>query len=500
MIDQTLARTVSAGALLALLAACGHAPIAAPAFEAMDQKRAGLPEDWILAPMTGDTAAVIADYSVFGDAQLIAYIQESLENNRTLRAALESLKQSEYALQQTRSGLWPNLSASFGVAATDSDGVSGDLNSTPPIFPRAASSLSDERYSFRVTGAYNVDIMGSLNASIQASAAGLRSSEATYEQTRRQIAAQVARAYFAVIEQQLQLDLDRRSLERQSATFRITQARFDAGSVARDELVLGESDLATAEAEIFGSEASLRSAVRALELVLGRFPQNKLAITGVLPEPPPTPPLGLPELTVRSRPDVVAAELNVLQTFATNRVTRLQPWPQLNANLSLALANSTTNSTANLFNFEGIAYTIGTTLAQTIFDGGAIDARVRSSDSTVRRALEQYGQTILTAYGDIVGAIDVFDTLQSRNTALTRASSAANESLRLGDLRYSEGSESLLNLFQVRTRAEIAESNLIANRRARLDQWITLHTALGGDPLRATPVPTTEETTAQGQY
>ena len=91
-------------------------------------------------------------------------------------------------------------------------------------------------------------------ASIQASAAGLRSTEAVYEQTRRQIAAQVARAYFTVIEQGQQLDLDRKSLERQRQTFRITQTRFDAGSIARDELVLGESRLATAEDNILASE------------------------------------------------------------------------------------------------------------------------------------------------------------------------------------------------------------------------------------------------------
>jgi outer membrane protein TolC len=167
--------------------------------------------------------------------------------------------------------------------------------------------------------------MGDLSASIQASAAGLRSSEAVYEQARRQIAAQVARSYFAIIEQQLQLALDRGSLDRQRQTFRITQTRFDAGSIARDELVLGESRLAIAEDSILATEASLRAAVRALETALGRFPQNKLAIQGTLPEPPKTPPLGLPELTIRSRPDVVAAELNMIQTFADTRIAQMGP-------------------------------------------------------------------------------------------------------------------------------------------------------------------------------
>jgi outer membrane protein TolC len=179
----------------------------------------------------------------------------------------------------------------------------------------------------------------------------------------------------------------------------------------------------------------------------------------------------------------------MIQTFANNQVVRLAPWPQLTGDLSAGLLNTTTNTTADLFDFDDLAFSIGVTLAQTIFDGGLISGRIDASEAGKRRALEQYGQTIIDAYGEIVGAIDVFDTLQSRNTALSRASSAANESLRLGELRYNEGSESLLNLFQVRTRAEIAESQLISNRRSRLDQWIALHTALGGNPTKAQPLP-----------
>ncbi len=483
MIRKNMTRGVSAGALAVFASACGHLPIAEPAFDAMAAKRAGMPTDWTVAPMTGDTSAIIADYGVFGDAQLVAYVQESLENNRSLRAAIESVRQSELALQSTRSRLFPQVNASVGASSTsDADNINFD----------------NKAYSFALNGSYSVDIMGDLNASIQASVAGLRSTEAVYEQTRRQIAATVARAYFTVIEQQLQLDLDRKSIERQRQTFRITQTRFDAGSIARDELVLGESNLAQAEDSVLASEASLRSAVRALELALGRFPQNKLVIQGTLPQPPATPPLGLPELTIRSRPDVVSAELNMIQTFANTRIAEMAPWPQLDANLSLGLQNTTLNTTEDLFNLDDLAFSIGASLAQVIFDGGAVDARVKTANSQQRAALERYGQTIINAYGDIVGSLDQFNTLGSRNVALQKASDAAQEVLRLGELKYQEGSESLLNLFTVRNSAENAESALIANRRARLEQWIVLHTALGGNPTKSTPI-ATPASTANGK-
>jgi outer membrane protein TolC len=111
-----------------------------------------------------------------------------------------------------------------------------------------------------------------------------------------------------------------------------------------------------------------------------------------------------------------------------------------------------------------------------------------------RQALERYGQTIINAYGDIVASIDQFNTLGSRNVALQKASGAAQEVLRLGELKYQEGSESLLNLFTVRDNAEVAEANLIANNRARLEQWVILHAALGGNPTVSQPLPTPANT------
>jgi outer membrane protein TolC len=261
MINSKLARLTALGALTASLGACGHLPLAKPAFEDMAETRAGLPADWTIAQMSGDAAAVVADYSVFKDAALTALVQEALENNRTLRATMENVSQAEALLKQTRSGLWPSLRAAVGVSATDRD-------PSPPV---PGSSFSDEAYSFSATGAWNIDLMGDLSTSIRASIAGLRSTEATYELARRQLAAQVARTYFLAIEQKLQLEVDRRTLERAQSTYRITQTRFEAGSVARDELVLGESALASAEDAVIASEASARSAVRALEVLLGRL-------------------------------------------------------------------------------------------------------------------------------------------------------------------------------------------------------------------------------------
>jgi NodT family efflux transporter outer membrane factor (OMF) lipoprotein len=491
MTDSRIAKGATLGVLAASLGACGHLPIAQPAFEGMTQQRSGIPTDWTIAEMTGDPAATVADYSVFNDAALTAFITEALENNRTLRASMQSVRQSEALLQQSRAGLWPSLRASLGVSATDRD-------DNPATALNESSSFSDENYTFGVNGAYSVDLMGDLSASIRASIAGLRSTEATYELARRQLGAQVARAYFAVIEQRLQLELDRRTLARARDTFRITQTRFDAGSVARDELVLGESTLASSEDSVIASEAALRSSVRALEVLLGRFPRNALDITADLPAAPPTPALGMPELTIRARPDVVAAEYGIIQQFANVRIARLARWPQLDATLGLGLANGSVNGTSGLFDFDNLAVSIGATLAQSIFDGGAITGRINAAEAGKRAALERYGQTIIDAYASILNALDQFNTLESRNRSLKTASDAARETLRLGELRYNEGSQSLIDLISVRDRADNAESFLIANQRARLDQWIVLHQALGGRPLEPTPL-ATPANTAEGK-
>jgi NodT family efflux transporter outer membrane factor (OMF) lipoprotein len=477
MIKNNLTRGISVGALAVLASACGHLPIAKPAFDAMKNERGGTPDTWAAGEMTGDTAAVIADYSAFNDPQLISYVQEALKNNRTVRGAVETLRQSELALQSSRARLFPTVNAS----------VSAGQSANPPTTGQFELDGTTD-YTFRFTGNYNIDIMGDIDASIRSSGAGFRSSQATFELTRRQIAAQTARAYFAVIEANLQLELEKASYARAEQNYRIVETRFNAGSIDKGEYVNGQAQLKQSEDGIFAAELSVRSAVRALEVILGRFPQNKLSITGALPDPPPPPPLGLPELTIRSRPNVVAAELNMIQTFANQRIAHMAPWPQLSANIAAGLTNFTTDTTDDLFDFDNLALSIGATLAQTIFDGGAIDARVKTSDSQVRGALIRYGQTIIDAYNEIVTAEDQFENLQNRISTSQATFEARAEVRRLSELKYQEGSISLFELIGQRDAADAAESGLISLRLQRLNQWLTLHAALGGNPTAPTPI------------
>lgn len=483
MIDKTLlARSAALGAITVAATACGHLPIQPPAFEAMKAERVGIPEEFTLKPMTGDTGTIVQDYSVFNDTQLTAYIQEALDKNRTLRSSLEAVKQSQATLKQVRSSLWPTLRASAGVSASS---------------PTDDIALNNERYSFAVTGAYNLDIMGDLDTSIRGSLAGLRSTEASYELARRNLAAQVARAYFSVVEQQLQVALDRRSYERSQSTFRIIETRFSAGQIARDDYVNGQATLASAEDSILASEISYRNAVRSLEVLLGRFPQNRIDVAAQLPTAPAAPPLGLPELTIRARPDVMAAELNLIQTFASNRNVRLGAWPQLNADFGLGVSNGPQLTTSGLFSFDDLALSIGLSVAQTLFDGGATEGRIEASDSGKRAALARYGQTIIDAYSNILGAIDTFNSTQSRARVVQANFDARAEVLRLAQLKYQEGSQSLFELISFQESADAAESAQISNKLQQLNQWIALHTALGGSPFKPTGL-ATEADTAEG--
>jgi NodT family efflux transporter outer membrane factor (OMF) lipoprotein len=477
MIKNNLTRGISVGALAVLASACGHLPIAKPAFDAMKKERAGTPADWGVGEMTGDTSSVIADYSAFNDPQLISYVQEALKNNRTVRGAVESLRQSELALQQSRAALFPTISA---------QATAGQSANPPTTGQFELDGVTN--YSFRFNANYNLDIMGNVDASVRSQAAGFRSSQATFELTRRQIAAQTARAYFAVIEANLQAELQKRSYERAETNYRIVETRYNAGSIDKGEYVNGQAVLKQAQDRILASDLNVRSAKRALEVILGRFPQAKLDVTGALADPPPPPPLGLPELTIRSRPNVVAAELNMIQTFANQRIQHMAPWPQLTGNIAAGLTNLTSDTTDDLFDFDNLALSIGATLAQTIFDGGAIDARVKSSDSQVRAALIRYGQTIIDAYNEIVTAEDQFENLQSRLATSQATFEASAEVLRLSELKYQEGSIALFELIQQRNTADSAESSLISLRLQRLNQWLTLQAALGGNPTAPTPI------------
>jgi outer membrane protein TolC len=128
-----------------------------------------------------------------------------------------------------------------------------------------------------------------------------------------------------------------------------------------------------------------------------------------------------------------------------------------------------------------LALNLGARLAAPLFDGNLRKNRIAAAKASQKQSLARYGNSVLNAYAEVEGGLDRWRTLQERGGYLVEAEDAANETLRLAQLRYQAGQSDLLDVLTLRQRAFSASRARLANQRARLDARLDVYLALGGD-------------------
>ena len=418
------------------------------------------PASWVLGQQAdGELAQRWAD--VVSDPLLDEYIERALQNNPSLRASAENVARSEAIVTQAKSARLPLIGAD--VSSNGGGALEG-------------RNFADN-YSAGLSASWEADLWGGIDAGILGSEYDLEATRAVYENARQALIAAVARAYVAVIESDLLVALSEQTLAAQEETYRIVNVRYELGAASRRELVLAESDVANAQDNLVITKANKRTAALSLEALLGEYPNADIAVAANFPDLLPLFETGTPTEMLRRRPDVVASEFAVLSAFQATRGARSDGWPSLN--LSGGIDTGSGNIT-DLLDPISIFYSLGSRLADVLFDGGLTQARIDVASAGQRQALADYGQTALDAYFDVETALNDIRTLSERAPHVSRNAETARETLRLSEIQYKEGAVDLLDVLTFRQRSFQADSVEITLRGQIIDARIALYLALGG--------------------
>ena len=130
-----------------------------------------------------------------------------------------------------------------------------------------------------------------------------------------------------------------------------------------------------------------------------------------------------------------------------------------------------------------LTWSIASSLAQTLYQGGAPSAAARAALELNKAAIHDYVQEALQAFREVESALQVDLSLREQEGFLlievdqaSKAQAAAERDLGLGI----EGS-SVLEILESQRRAVNARGSLIRLRNQRLQNRLNLHLALGGD-------------------
>ncbi len=432
------------------------------------------PTTWSAAPPSVEPVVADVDWwAYFGDAGLDGAISEALTHNKDLTAAAARIERAQAQARIAGAPLLPSLSASMNRNRQRNNFIG------LPIPGRENDVISsiNTNVGLSLNLNWEADVWGKLKSSQLAALADVEAVQTDLDGARLSLTGQTAKAWFAAIEAKRQLQLAQASLESFRVSSERVRARFESGVRPALDLRLALTAVDRAEAAVQQRRQILDAAVRQLEILMGKYPAAAYELAEDLPEAPRGVPAGLPAELVSRRPDLISQERRLLAADA--RIA--QSKAALRPSFTLTGATGTaTNQLQDLLNGEVFVWSLIGGLTQPIFNNGRLKAEVRQSEAQAREAAALYENAALNAYRQVEVALAADQFLSEQETALDTATRQAIKAQELAEDRYRSGLADIITVLDAQRTAIDSESQWLAVRRARLDNRVDLHLALGG--------------------
>ena len=398
---------------------------------------------------------------LFDDRLLNSYLNRAQKNNLDLQQAAARVRQAEASIRQSKSLLGPSVSADLSASGAAPLSDLGDIS---------------DAFGSGLTARWDPDLFGANRAGLRQTEALFKVQEANTERLRRVVMAQTARAYIQVIEADQQLMLARENLSFIAETKRVSEARFEAGDIARGDLALAELEYENAAASVENQALATRSARRALSILVGGFGDEELSVANALPRAATLGTTPLPAATLGSRFDVLASRASLSAQIAGLEATAKDDWPSLS--LSGRVGTSGVDL-GDLFDPDTYIASLTASLAGVIFDSERNTAQVDAAKARVDEAMVRYQQVLRDAVADVNNAFDRVETFTTSLASLERARQSAEEALELEQIKFDLGETILLDVLTVQRRVNAIRGSRISTERRLLEAQIDAYLATG---------------------
>ncbi len=440
------------------VAACALAPPpAAPELVPLAAPNLKAPSTWAAA---GAAPGAVADnwLASFQDPQLDALVREALAYNADLMAAAARVEQAAAYVTLAGATLYPQVS----LLARGGGKMSGDSSGLQGV---------------ALIASWEIDLWGRVRAGRASAQAQYASATLDIEYARQSIAALTAKSWFLATEASQQKALAEAMQAAAERLLSLTRDRVRVGKASDYDLALASASLQTYRDAVEQLELARLQALRALEVLAGRYPAASLAVPTQLPTPPGPVPVGIPSDLLERRPDVVAAERRVAAAFYSTEQAKAARLPQISLTASLS---SISSELFVLKERDNPVVSAGGSLLAPIFLGGQLQSQVEIKSAEQKQAIADYGRISTRAFADVEGALSASFAADSRDRILSQAVLDRQRALDHTLARYRVGSQDMRAVTQEQLGLYAANSAQLRVRAERLVQRVNLHLALGG--------------------
>ncbi|MGE5515760.1 MAG: efflux transporter outer membrane subunit [Bacteroidota bacterium] len=426
---------------------------------------------------TEDPATLTAPaawWLLFGSAELDRLEQAALAANHDLKAAIARIEQAEAQLKIAGAPTLPTVTA--GLDGTNRMTRGG--TTTSGVRSTSKSPTTSRSFQGSVAASYEVDFWGKTSASILSAESSLAASRFDRDTVALTLTADVATTWLQALALADRVAVARRNLELARQTLDLAEKQAAFGKTSQLDAAQQRATVAAIEARLPALEMQHQQSVNALAILTGLAPSQLRIDTNTLAGlPAPVVAAGLPSELLRRRPDIARAEANLAATNANIGIARAQLYPSLTLTAEGGYSNPYLIS---LLDAHNTFWTLGTSLAATLFDNGKLHGNVELNEAKLREAAESYQSTVLTALREVEDQLTAVRWLAGQEEAQLRAVTAAREAQRLSDVRYREGAVDYLTVLEAQRTLLDSEDSAVQVRLSRLDASVGLVKALGG--------------------
>lgn len=411
----------------------------------------------------------------FKSPRLEALVAEALANNRDLRVAAAAVTVSRAQALQAGAQMLPSLTGSV---------TAGTTNSISPSAP----NLNSIDAGFKVS--WEADIWGRIRGNRAAAQMDSVSEELLYEFTRQSIAAQVVEDWIIINGNRQLLNIAYAEVKSRTETLENTRARIAEQSALAVDESQASANLQLAKNRVSGAQGKLESSVRALEVLLGRYPDARSDVYGSLPYLSSRIRAGLPSELLERRPDVAAAERRVAAAFYRHGVSKAAQFPSFDLTATLLGSG---NNIGSMLTPDNLVWGLVGGILAPILNAGQLEQDVVIANANQEAALANYGTVALNAFREVEDALANQRYLGDQLFHLGNAKREYRGAIESEQERFDAGEIDLFRLADTRIKYYDTQRNAVAIHVAYLLNRVQLHLALGGSFEAPAPVVVTPD-------
>ena len=406
-------------------------------------------------------------------------VEIALQNKETLKASALDLRSSKQDIKSSYSGILPSLRASTTMTESQIPEQTVGFNQSSGEILSDVSSITSASSNISIN--QNIYDGGVWWNNIRLAKNNYKISEQFNRQIKTNIIRNVHFAYFNYLKAMQLLGVARSNLMSSQQQLALVEQKFDLGSAKKTDLLKAKVRFGQARVDLISNDASLKSAYRNLKNAKGLINTNDEFNISDVERPLEIIPefeTGF-ELIQKFNPSIKAKQYQIVAAKIGTKIAKGSRMPNISISASaFGTAESISDAVSNSYGDNQRTNT-SLSISLPLYSGNTISTRIQKAKLTVNKQESEY----LTQLEDLsVQLKDLIDQLQNFSEIIPineTVLESAEEDLKLSQVRYSQGSTTILEVLNAQVSVVQAKSSLVRSKYDAFIQQANLKALLG---------------------